>query len=83
MVAKEEGVGRGMDWECGFSRCNLLHIGWMENQVVLYSTGNYIHCPGINNSGKEYKKESIYLYTHTHIHITESLCCMAESNTTL
>ena len=77
MVVKEEGVGRGMDWECGINRCNLLHIEWMENKVVLYSTGNYIHCPGINHSGKEYEEEgiylsiylSIYLYTHAHRHI--------------
>ena len=65
------GCWEGMDWECGFSRCSLLHIEWMENKVVLYSTGNYIHCPGINHSGKEYLKKylSIYLYTHTHVYI--------------
>ena len=85
VVSKEEGVGRGMDWECGINRCNLLHIEWMKNKVVLYSTGNYIHCPGINHSGKEYEEEVIYLSIHTctQTHITESLCCTAESNTTL
>ena len=27
-----------------------------KEQVLLYSTGNYIQSPGINHNGKEYKK---------------------------
>ena len=45
------------------------------NKVLLYSTGNYIQYPVVNNNGKEYKKECIC--------ITESLCCTPETNTTL
>ena len=34
-----------------------LHIEWVDNKVLLYSTENYIQCPGINHNGKEYKRE--------------------------
>ena len=50
------GVGGGMGWDLGVSRCKLLHIEWMDKKVLLYSSGNSIHCPGINHNGKEYKK---------------------------
>ena len=36
------GGGSGMDWEFGVSRCKLLHLEWISNEVPLYSTGNYI-----------------------------------------
>ena len=42
MVAKGEGVGGGMEWEAGVSRCKLLYMKWINNKVLLYSTGNYI-----------------------------------------
>ena len=54
--------GGGMDWEFRVSRCKVLHIEWINNKVLLYSTGNYIQYPGINHNGKEYKKECIYMY---------------------
>ena len=43
-------------------RHKLLPIEWMDNKVLLHSTGNYIHCPGINHNGKEYKEECMYVY---------------------
>ena len=49
MVA--EGVEEG--WS-GISRYKLLHTG-QKDKVLLYSTGNYFQCPGINHNGK-YKK---------------------------
>ena len=49
-----EGVGGGMEWEVGVSRCKLLYIGWINNKVLLYSTGDYIQYPVINHNGKEY-----------------------------
>ena len=55
MVAKGEGRGGGKDWELGVSRCKLLYIGWINNKVLLYSTGNYIQYPTINHYGKEYR----------------------------
>ena len=39
---KGEGVGGGMEWEVGVSRCKLLHIEWINNKVLQYSTENYI-----------------------------------------
>lgn len=30
------------NWEVGISRCKLVYIGWINNKVLLYSTGNYI-----------------------------------------
>ena len=69
-------VRGGKDWEFGLSRFKLVFIGWINNKVLLYSTGNYIQYLVINSNGKEYEKEYIYIC------ITESLCCTAEINTT-
>ena len=64
MVAKGEGVGGGVERECRVSRCKLLYMEWINNKVLLYSTGNYIQYPVINHKGKEYfKKECIYIIT--------------------
>ena len=46
--------GRGMHWDFGVGGCKLLHLEWVNNKVLMYSTGNYIHYPVINHSGKEY-----------------------------
>ena len=53
---QSRGCGGGMDWEFGVSRCQLLYIEWVNNNVLLYSTGNYIQYPVINHNGKEYEK---------------------------
>ena len=56
-MGQQESESRGgKNWEFGVSRCELLHIEWMDNKVLLYSTGNYIQYPGINHNGKEYRK---------------------------
>ena len=54
-------VGGGMHWEFGISRCKLLHKEWINNKVLLYSTGNYVQYPVISHNGKEYEKEYIYV----------------------
>ena len=69
MVAKGEGLGGGMEWELGVSRCRLLYIKWINNKVLRYSTENYIQYPTINHNGKEYEKKNVCIC------ITESLCC--------
>ena len=48
-----------MEWEFWISRCRLLYVSieWINNRVLLYSTGNYIQYPVINHNGKEYEKE--------------------------
>ena len=48
-----------MDWEFGVGRCKLLHLEWINSKVLLYSTGNYIQSPGINNNRKEYFKKNV------------------------
>ena len=57
MVAKGEGGGTGMEWEFGVSKCKLLYLGWINNKVLLYSTGNYIQYSVINHNGKKFKKK--------------------------
>ena len=52
-----EGIGGGMDWEFEISRCKLVYIEWINNNILLYSTGNYIQYPVINHNGKEYEKQ--------------------------
>jgi len=56
------GGGReGNNWEVGVSRCKPVYIGWINNKVLLCSTGNYIQYPVINHNGKEYEKNT-YIY---------------------
>ena len=54
------------------SRCKLVHMQWINNKVLLYSTGNYIQYPLILE--KNMKKN---------VCITELLilCCTAVINT--
>ena len=62
MVAQGEGEGSGMDWEFGVSRCKLLHLEWMSNEVIPCDTGNFIQSPGIEHDGRYYEKRmSIYV----------------------
>ena len=72
-----KGSRGGQEWEFGTSRGKLLYIGWINNKVLLYSTGNYIQYPVTNHNGEEYEKEYIYIC------ITDSFCYPAEINTTL
>ena len=58
VVAKGEGVGRGMEWEAGVSRCQLLRTERVNNKVRLQSTENFIRRPTIPRNGKEYQKRT-------------------------
>ena len=41
----------------------ILCAEWINNKVLLYSTGSYIHhYPVRSHNGKEYEKEYIYMY---------------------
>ena len=70
----EQGQREKMDCEVGVSKCKLLYIEWINNTILVYSTGNYFHYPVTNHNRKEYEKENTYLY------ISESLCCIVETN---
>ena len=37
---------------------------WINNKVLLYSTGNYIQYLVIDQHGKENEKEYMYMYTY-------------------
>ena len=76
VVAQGECAGGGMGWDFGISICELLYIGWINNNILLYSTGNYIQYPVINHSGENMRMNVCMC-------ITESLCCTAEINTTV
>ena len=60
-LPRGRGGGVGMEWEFGVSRCKLSYIEWINNKVLLYSTGNYIQYPVINHNGKDYGRERIYV----------------------
>ena len=51
-VASGEGVGAGVEWKVGVSRCKLLETGWINNKILLQSTGNYIQYPMTNHNVK-------------------------------
>ena len=34
--------GSGMDWELGVNKCKLLILEWINNEILLCSTGNYV-----------------------------------------
>ena len=52
MVAKGEGWSE-RDEVGVWGRCKL-HLEWINNKVLLYSSGNYIQYPEINHKGKKY-----------------------------
>ena len=58
-----------MDWEFEIRRCKLLHIEWINNKVLLYSTGSYIQFPVINYNRKEYEKDCVCVYIYIYIYI--------------
>ena len=62
VVAKVEVGGSGMDGEFWVSRCKLFYLEWISNEVLPYSTGNYIQSLGIDHDGREYKKENVNIY---------------------
>ena len=51
VVAKGWG-GSGVDGEFGASRCKLFHFKWIDSEVLLYSTGNYVQSLGIEHDGR-------------------------------
>ena len=49
----QEGEGEtGRDWEFGVSRCRVLHLEWISNEILLYSTGNYIGSLVMEHDGR-------------------------------
>ena len=67
--AKWEAGWSVMDWQLGVSRCRLLHLQQISNEVLLYNTGNHIQSLGIEHYGRLYDKRSVYMC------MLGSLCC--------
>ena len=51
-----QAVGRGgrsgMDWEFGVNRHKLLHLEWISNEILLYSTKVYVQSLLIEQNGR-------------------------------
>ena len=75
-LPRELRTGEGRIGSFGLVNGKPLHIQWINNKVLLYSTGNNIQCPVIKHSDKNIKK-NVYMCK------TESLCYTAEINTAL
>ena len=65
MVAKGEEGGSGMDWDLGISKCKLLHLEWMGNELLLYSTRNSVQSLGIDMIGYDVRNRIIYIIYST------------------
>ena len=48
--------------EFGVNRCKLLHLEWISNGVLLYSTRNYVLYLELEHNGRQYQKISTYMY---------------------
>ena len=58
---QEEGGGSGMDWESGVNRGKLLHLEWISNEILLYSTGNYIQSLMMEHDNVRKKNVDMYV----------------------
>ena len=63
-----------MDWEFEVGRCKLFHLGWISNEALLYSTGNYIQFLGIDSDGRNYKKGYIYIFIYMYGCVYKDVC---------
>ena len=56
------GGGCGTDGDFMVSICKLLHLECISNEVLLYSTGNYIQSLVMEHDGRYYEKKNAYIY---------------------
>ena len=90
---REQTHGERGDWEFVISSTKLSYIEWVNNKVLLYSTGELYSISCDKPNGKQYEKECVYtymyvcicvyMYVYISIWITESLFWTAEISTTL
>ena len=69
-------VTKGKSWR-EWGRDKLGVWDWINNTVLLWSTGNCIQYPVTNRSGKECEKEYVCIQR------LESLCCASETDASL
>ena len=53
-----------MNWNLGVSRCKLVHLEWISNEVLPYSTGNYIQSLETERDEREYEKKNVCVCVH-------------------
>lgn len=51
----------GMDRVFGVGRCNLLHLEWISNEVLLCTTGNYSQSLEVDHDERWYEKKNVYV----------------------
>ena len=58
-----DAVGEEQTGSLGLADANL-YAEWINNEVLLFSTGNYIQYPMIDYNGKEYEKKYMYIQVY-------------------
>ena len=61
MVASGEAGGSGMDEEFGVSRCKLLHLEWISNEMLHIAQGTISNLLG-QNMKKDSMRNEMYVY---------------------
>ena len=56
------GVGSGMDGGVWGWEMQILHLKWISDEVLRYSTGNYIPSPEIDHGRRQHEKKNVYIY---------------------
>ena len=64
MIAKGDGAGEKMEWQCGVRRCKLSYMEWINNKVLLCSTENHSQSPMINHKGILKKRMCVCVYIY-------------------
>ena len=60
-----------MDWEFGVGKCQPVHLEWIRNKVLLYSTENYIWSLGQTMMENSICKKE---YVYVHVSMCVSVC---------
>ena len=60
-----------MNGEFGVGGCKLLHLEWISNRVLLYSTGNYVQSFALEHDGGQYEKKKNICMTRSLFYTTE------------
>ena len=68
--AQGQGLGGGLEWEAGVSRCKLSYVEAINSKVPLCATDSHIQHPVINIMEKNIKR--IYIHMCVCVCITKS-----------
>ena len=62
-----------MDGEFGIGRGKLLYLEWISNEILLYSTGDFVQSLGIEHDGDDMRKR-IYMCMCVYIYVYICVC---------